>query len=293
MGNSCLSVSHFPDIERLLGQLVNKKSGSSTLIALCGAGGKTSTLYWLARHFARLGMRVLVTTTTRMYLPSRDQYDTLVIGHHLGDVHAGHQGETTGELADNTPAARPGITAYFTAREGEKVCGPVPAALDRLKGLGRFDLILVEADGARGRLFKLPALHEPCIPLASDWVIALTGAACIDAPAGPDHIHRWERVQALCGLAEGQPLTLSLLDGLLDHPEGIFKGAPPDAGRIWFINGHYQNERGWESELTHLLERHPELHAIWLGAVREPVAIRYSVSHVADSLREGWPPSER
>lgn len=275
MGNPCLSAGYFPDIERLLGQLVNRNSGPSSLIALCGAGGKTSTLFWLARHFAQTGLRVLITTTTRMYLPTPDQYDTLIIGEHVGDG--------MGARPSDVAAIAPGITALFAAREGEKVSGPSPAALDRLKAQGHFDLILVEADGARGRLFKLPALHEPCIPSASDWVIALTGAPCIEAPAGPEHIHRWEQVQAVTGLKEGQPLTLALLDGLLDHPEGIFKGAPTQARRVWLINGNYQNERAWERELASLLGRHPELHAIWLGAVREPVAIRYSVSHVADS----------
>jgi probable selenium-dependent hydroxylase accessory protein YqeC len=44
-------------------------AGLPSVVSLVGAGGKTSTLFWLARALAAGGQRVLVTTTTRMFPP--------------------------------------------------------------------------------------------------------------------------------------------------------------------------------------------------------------------------------
>ncbi len=46
-------------------------SASPLLISAVGAGGKTSTLLWLAELFVRAGRRVLLTTTTHMSLPEQ------------------------------------------------------------------------------------------------------------------------------------------------------------------------------------------------------------------------------
>ncbi|HHS9711190.1 TPA: selenium cofactor biosynthesis protein YqeC, partial [Raoultella planticola] len=46
-------------------------SASPLLISAVGAGGKTSTLLWLAELFVQAGRRVLLTTTTHMSLPEQ------------------------------------------------------------------------------------------------------------------------------------------------------------------------------------------------------------------------------
>lgn len=40
-----------------------------SVISVVGAGGKTSTIFWLAQLFHASGRRVVVTTTTQMFLP--------------------------------------------------------------------------------------------------------------------------------------------------------------------------------------------------------------------------------
>ncbi len=74
------SVIHaFPDIGSLLNPLLENSDNHTTLISLCGAGGKTSTLFWLAEYFYQQGKRVLITTTTRMFLPAPSHYRELII----------------------------------------------------------------------------------------------------------------------------------------------------------------------------------------------------------------------
>ncbi|WP_421319660.1 selenium cofactor biosynthesis protein YqeC [Aeromonas veronii] len=259
----------FPDIDPLLNSLTKNIDSHTTLISLCGAGGKTSTLFWLAEYFYKQGKRVLITTTTRMFLPAPSHYRELII-----ETDPVRQLTRCQALPDG-----PTLVALFShldERTG-KVAGPDLRQIDLLKGQQRFDLILVEADGAHHKLLKVPALHEPCIPHQSDWVIALLGGAMVGANAEPSQIHRWAELQALCGIAAGEPLDWALFDRLLSHPEGVFKGTPPGARRIWFINGDYQNEASWLAELIKLQSRHPEIHAIWQGAVRESPPIRHLI----------------
>ncbi|WP_421339249.1 selenium cofactor biosynthesis protein YqeC [Aeromonas veronii] len=259
----------FPDIDPLLNSLTKNIDSHTTLISLCGAGGKTSTLFWLAEYFYKQGKRVLITTTTRMFLPAPSHYRELII-----ETDPVRQLTRCQALPDG-----PTLVALFShldERTG-KVAGPDLRQIDLLKGQQRFDLILVEADGAHHKLLKVPALHEPCIPHQSDWVIALLGGAMVGANAEPAQIHRWAELQALCGIAAGEPLDWALFDRLLSHPEGVFKGTPPGARRIWFINGDYQNEASWLAELIKLQSRHPEIHAIWQGAVRESPPIRHLI----------------
>ena len=45
---------------------------SARCICAVGAGGKTSLLYELAEEYRQEGKRVLLTTTTKMYLPEKD-----------------------------------------------------------------------------------------------------------------------------------------------------------------------------------------------------------------------------
>ncbi|WP_429040631.1 selenium cofactor biosynthesis protein YqeC [Aeromonas veronii] len=270
----------FPDIDPLLNSLTKNIDSHTTLISLCGAGGKTSTLFWLAEYFYQQGKRVLITTTTRMFLPAPSHYRELII-----ETDPVRQLTRCQALPDG-----PTLVALFShldERTG-KVAGPDLRQIDLLKGQQRFDLILVEADGAHHKLLKVPALHEPCIPHQSDWVIALLGGAMVGANAEPSQIHRWAELQALCGIAAGEPLDWALFDRLLSHPEGLFKGTPPGARRIWFINGDYQNEASWLAELIKLQSRHPEIHAIWQGAVREPQPIRLALGYFAQD--EAQPP---
>ncbi len=85
----------------------------------------------------------------------------------------------------------------------------------------------MEADGAHHKLLKAPALHEPCIPQHSDWVIALVGGAMVGASADPAQIHRWAEFQALCGIAAGERLDWALFDRVIAHPEGCSRAPRP------------------------------------------------------------------
>ncbi|MGY0161061.1 selenium cofactor biosynthesis protein YqeC [Edwardsiella tarda] len=240
------------------------------LISLIGAGGKTSALHWLAQAWAAQQRRVVVTTTTRMYLP--DTLPTLFC----------HQPAALPADALHAP-----ITACFSAWDtaNGKVRGFTPEQVDALAQHPLADVILVEADGAHRLAMKAPAGHEPCIPERSHCVIAVSGGAALGHPVGAQNVHRWPLFAACSGLAQGERLDMAAMSRFIRHPNGMFKGVPDGARRVWLINRFYQSDNVTDADLYALLHD-GSLDAIWLGAVREhPPITRILQRHDNNSPR--------
>src|SRR5271169_5840738 len=70
----------------------------------------------------------------------------------------------------------------------DKLKGISPKRVDRLTE--RADLVLVEADGARGRSLKLPAPYEPVLPKSTGHVVVLAGLDVLGAPLTEALVHR-------------------------------------------------------------------------------------------------------
>jgi probable selenium-dependent hydroxylase accessory protein YqeC len=232
-----------------------------SVVSLVGAGGKTSTLFWLAQTLVTGGRRVLVTTTTRMFPPEPKYGATLLIEPTLAQRLAALRG---------LPST-PGIVAlfsHFDASQG-KVAGCEPDEIDELKTLAAADVILVEADGARHCALKAPAEHEPCIPSGSNTVIALSGAEPLGCPANPANIHRWPQFAAITGLCAGDRISQKALGRLLEHPDGMFKNAPAQARRHWLVNTQGAIDQSVQSMLAMLADRHGMIDGLWIGDMRQ------------------------
>lgn len=246
------NMENIPHADELLCDL-NVTAGP-LLIAAVGAGGKTSTLFWLAELFQQAGRRVLLTTTTHMFVPH-----TLPV--------------TLCRDPQALPAAfwqRP-LQACFSAwlPEAGKVRGFTPAQLDTLMASGQPDIVLVEADGAHGFALKAPDVHEPCIPYSCCCVVAVTGAGMLGNPVGPATVHRWPLFSRITGATAHDALTWPMLHHLVQHQEGAFKGAPTGCRRIWLLNRLSQNEN---LQPGNLIMRN-DVDAIWAGSVQSRPAI--------------------
>ena len=228
-----------------------------SVVSLVGAGGKTSTLFWLAQALACSGQRVLVTTTTRMFRPEPRCGATLLI--------EPERAQRLAALGDMP--STPGVVALFSHFDPSqgKVMGCEPDEIDELKSMAVADVILVEADGARHCALKAPAAHEPCLPRGSNTVIALTGGAPLGCPANPANIHRWPQFSAITGLCAGDPINQTALGRLLAHPEGMFKNAPAQAARHWLVNTQGALDASVPALLGQLVHDHRSLDGGWIG----------------------------
>lgn len=139
---------------------------SKRYICFTGGGGKTSYMEHIAGLFLKQGKTVAVTTTTKIL--AKEPYSLIQ--------------ETAVERMPQ-PFVRIGKTI-----EGRKLTG---LSFDEVKGLGkRYDVVLIEADGAKGMPLKFPASYEPVIPLFADMVFVLSGLDCLLKKA-KEVVFRW------------------------------------------------------------------------------------------------------
>lgn len=162
------------------------------VIAVVGGGGKTSLVFALAAAFLKLGKKTCVTTSTKMLKEER-----------------------------------PGITQLGTPypRNPKKIMA-LPEAI--YKDLTReYDVVLVEADGAKMLPMKVPAEHEPVIPCDADMVIGILGASAIGKPL-KDICFRHKLAEKILGVGKSHIVNFNDLALLLNSPYGQKKKVTMD-----------------------------------------------------------------
>jgi probable selenium-dependent hydroxylase accessory protein YqeC len=191
------------------------------VVALTGGGGKTSAMFRLARELA--AARVLVTTTTRIWLPRPDEAELVL----AGDV------ETACEFL--SAGWERGIRALGTAVTPEgKLAGIPPDWVARLAAIA--DRVLVEADGAAGKPLTAPRAHEPVIPDGTDLLVPVVGLDALGASLDAAHVHRAAEIAALTGLSEGATITPEAIAQVMLDPRGNVKDAPPKVEIVPLVN---------------------------------------------------------
>lgn len=250
--------------------LSRRVPGVPAIVSIVGGGGKTSALFALARAFARLRLRVLVTTTTKIMDPwTRSAREGRGFGELIlnENPHGAREGwsippedappePSSGKVRGARGAAETRISdaeghgegalleaalrgagksvVFAGARRGEKLVGVEPALVERIAPL--FDAVVVEADGAKGLPIKAPADHEPAIVPGSVLVVAIIGLDALGKPLDDRIAHRCERLAAVSGCAIGSPLGAEHVARLAAAPDGAFKGTPAGALKLLVLN---------------------------------------------------------
>ena len=186
------------------------KDRQSTVVTVIGSGGKTSLIWRLAASFAASRsvpraasraasgneIRILVTPTTKMFVPGEKLYDEFCNG--------------------IPPRAVPGITlaGLFNETSGKLESLP-PQALESIAGA--YDLVLVEGDGSRELPLKAWADNEPVVPSFTNYTIGVLPLWPLGEPVSEKLIHRLPIFLALTGAAPGEILKpehiLALITG--------------------------------------------------------------------------------
>lgn len=204
----------------------------SHLIALCGAGGKTTLMFSLAREFVAAGERVLITTTTKIAGDEAGGWPSLAAASAAQVIEGAH-----GLLPESGRQRAGAVIAYSrVGGDGCRLIGFAPELVDELAATGRFDRILVEADGSARKPLKAPAAHEPVTPLATDALIIVAGLQGLGLPLREENLFRagiWSR---LSGLALNAPISAESLARCVAHADGLARGCPVHARRVLFLN---------------------------------------------------------
>jgi probable selenium-dependent hydroxylase accessory protein YqeC len=216
-----------------------------SIVALVGGGGKTSTLFRLAREAATDGKRVLATTTARMKMEELvDVRDVLLWDERDPTGGTWRRCRDEGSHAvwiENVLAGHPAssqIPAAFLGRSvmRDKVLGLPPEYLGGLLDRLKWEFVIVEADGARGRSVKGHRLGEPILPMCTTHVVIVMGADGLESPVNEQFCHRPEVIQDLLGLNWGERLSPIRLVDLLRHPRGLLSKIPGDMEVVLYLN---------------------------------------------------------
>jgi len=214
------------------------------LISLCGAGGKTTLMFSLAREFVAAGERVLVTTTTKIARDEAQGWQSFAA------TSAELVLENARRLLPESGRERAGAVISYSAVSGDgcRLVGFAPELVDTLMQARCFDRILVEADGSARKPLKAPAAHEPVIPSATHALIIVAGINGLGLPLCEDSLFRADIWSRLSGLALGAPISAESLARSLIHPDGLARGRPADTRTKLFLNQVDTPERRAEAK---------------------------------------------
>lgn len=203
------------------------------VVAIVGAGGKTSCLRTLMHEAAN---RTVLATTTNL-------------GRVEADVAPKH-------IVVESPASLTSILASLEDVSETLFTGPLNDSLDKWTGLGEASLknlvaksqltgkvLVVEADGARRKLFKAPAEHEPALPGEATLVVPVVNIGIVGRALTSDVVHRPDRMATLIGLPEGTLLEPAHIAYFMRHEEGGLKNVPEIARVRVLINGIDSTEK--------------------------------------------------
>lgn len=190
----------------------------ASMISIVGAGGKSSLMYFLAEEL-RGENKVLITTTTKIYMPQKEQYDYIAIGQK--------------SFTNLKQSKNKGIYVYGSSINNEnKIIGPTVLELESESPY--FDYILVEADGAKGKAIKGWKDTEPIICSNTEKTIGVLSLEVIGKNIEEATVHRVEEFINLTGTLKNEKITLQNLSSLVFHPKGLFKDSRGE--RVLFVN---------------------------------------------------------
>ncbi len=128
------------------------------VIAICGAGGKTTLCKKLAEDYRQKGKRVAILTTTHMW--------------HENEINS------INSLSEIDHSK----IYYFGEVVGDKIASVSDADYKLI--CDKFDYVVVEADGSKMMPLKIPRIGEPVIPDNVDEIIITMGLSSVGREIG-------------------------------------------------------------------------------------------------------------
>lgn len=195
------------------------------VISFVGAGGKSTTMDILAKELKSLGKKVLVTTTTTIFEDQHKEHDVLFLG----------------KLPETYIPTKGTITLLGKKIKDGKIRGIIQEEIEVIFKRGIFDILLIEADGARMKAMKGPGDHEPVVVPFSTTTIGVIGLDAVGNPLDQDHVHRPEILSKLLEVETGHIIEAEDLVKLVLHQEGLFKKS--HGKKVLFLNKASNEER--------------------------------------------------
>lgn len=205
--------------------------GDAKMISAVGAGGKTTLLFTLAKALYQLGKKVVVTTSTHFHIPEMFAFPQILPI--LSEIQvAAKRGEPVacGEMIDEIRMRAPEAEAMEVLRE-------------------YFDVVLVEADGSRGKPVKAPNPQEPVILPGTDLVFIVAGLSAVGREVR-EASYEPELVAELLETHDRHVLHTYDIARLMYSENGGQKNIPEDTRRVYVLNqadGFWGKQRAYKA----------------------------------------------
>jgi molybdenum cofactor cytidylyltransferase len=198
--------------------------GDRAIVGVYGAGGKSMLLNRLARELTAKGSKVILSTTTKIYIP--DEVPTITAQDLDEAFHllAGHL------------RYHPVVALGKSILPGGKLQGIDPSWIRPLFAQGVAPYILVEADGASGKPIKGYASYEPVLPDAAHLVVPVLGMDAVGACLNGDMAHRPELLASRLGMEPGDILSENLIVCYLQQLVELGRSLSPRARIVPVLN---------------------------------------------------------
>ena len=243
-------------------------SDMEKVIAVMGAGGKTTFLFQMGRELKDGGSHVLLTTTTQMFMPGEVEVDKSII------LSREHNGESSSEKFLTTYPVKTDKKLVFLASrhlKENKVKGISPDLVEKLKGADIFHRVLVEADGSRRKPIKSYESHEPNLPDCSDLVVVMAGANALGKPLTEKHIHRAFLAAQYLESPPGSAVGIEYFARLMEQGAEKARAQAGNARIIAFINQVDQKSQAQKIlPLIHRLFKNNFFDRVIVGSCRNP-----------------------
>lgn len=199
---------------RQFGIDLNKKE----VISIVGGGGKTTSIKFLAKELKDLGFKVLVTTSTQVFVPIETERDYFFLE----------------EIPTDYIPIKETITILGEKIVNAKLIGTSLDKIEEINNRNLFDYILIEADGAKNKPIKAPNLNEPLVVSSTTITVGVIGIDSIGCNINTEMVHRPEILLHLLNVMENHILSSNDIVNLSLHPDGLFKNAI--GKKILFLN---------------------------------------------------------
>jgi len=193
------------------------------VVSFIGAGGKTTLLLRLASEMLGLQQKVLLTTTTKIFRPSKMP---LFI---------------STDIKSAVSALKKHYRDHNFAVLGNRILpnGKIEGIEADAVEILRNELplsILIEADGAKGKPIKGYAEYEPVLPFHSDQFVAVIGADALNAPLSSATVHRLKHFIKATGAEDKQNITEELIAGTYQYMLKLGTYQAPRAAAAFIFN---------------------------------------------------------
>lgn len=214
------------------------KISKKDIITIVGAGGKTSLMH-SASSLLRKDYKVLITTTTHIYIPDDRFYDEIFM---ISDF--------TNEKYNSIIKSRKNgvyvIGNYIV--NNSKIKGLTPEMLDEI--IPYFDIVIIEGDGSKEKCLKGWNDNEPVIYQKTTKIIGVVDITSIGININEENIHRLNRFLEIINEDAPEIVKLNHLKDVVLNRNGLFKTFKKD--KILFIN-KVENTKN-QKDATNLIE---------------------------------------